>query len=221
MDDKKKGSESDGKINILAHGMSGWIGMKYAELKPNRVRRLILVAPFSSGDAWSKGNQRHVQNGKKTGDIEEEHFALSRILQGGKPQYEAKSADEGDALQRKKMSIYFADVTDLEIGEIMGKKVEKKVGDNGRAITFEAFRPMGSVLIPMEFKVEKLNKAAIGRVPTVIIAGKYGLMTSLEDCKRIQKHWGTAKLIPFSRSARMPFIEENEKFVKILDKFVN
>ena len=213
---KKKSKRK--RINIFAHGMSGWIGMKYAALKPKRVKKLVLCAPFSSGKAWSDGNNRHVKNGQSSGDIEEEHFAKSRILQNGQALYSAKNEQESDAFMRKKMSFYFADLRDSEIAQVLGDKVEKKVGQNGRTRTFKAYRPMGSVMIPSDFTLFKLNKSP---VPTLIMVGKHGVMTSVADCEAIKKHYPNSKLMVFPKSARMPFIEENTKFVKMMAKFVN
>lgn len=218
---KKLGSEDKikkGKIKIFAHGITAWIAMKFAAEYPSLISHLILCAPHSSGEAWSKGNDRHVKRGQSLQDIEEEHFAKSRILIGGKSQYEAKSDAESLALTRKGFSIYFADTRDSEIESILGPRVEKKTGDGSRVITHKAFRPMGGVLIPSDFKLFALPKV---QVPTLILVGKYGEMTSFDDCAQIQKHYPRSKMVKFMKSSRMPFIEENTKFVKILRAFLN
>lgn len=206
-----------GKINLFAHGMSCWIAMKYASKYPKSIGRMMLCAPFSSGKAWSDGNDRHVKHGQASRDVEEEHFALSRILVGGQAKYQAKSAAEGDALRRKSFTIYFADPRDSEIGFILGPKVVKKTAA-GQSQDFKVFRPMGGVLIPSDFKLFALPKVG---VTTLVVCGKHAVMTSVQDCQAIVKHYPRGKLLVFPKTARMPFIEENSRFVKAAEKFFN
>jgi HEAT repeat protein len=208
-----------GKINLFCHGMSSWIGMSFAAKYPRAIRRLVLCAPFSGGKAWSDGNTRHVKHGQSTGNLEEEHFAKSRILQGGTPQYQASGRDDSLALQRKSFTIYFADTRDSEIMTILGPRVKKGGGE-----MFKVNRPMGGCIIPSQFKVFALNKTP---VRTLIMIGtgrersKLASMTSMQDADAIRKHYPAGAVIKFSKSGRMPFIEENSKFVKTMAKFLN
>jgi pimeloyl-ACP methyl ester carboxylesterase len=205
-----------GKINLFCHGMSSWIGMSFAAKYPGAVRRLVLCAPFSSQKAYGDGYQRHIKGGQASGDIEEEHWAKSNVLQGGTAQYTASGQDDALALQRKGFSVYFADVRDSEIKTILGPRVTKKVG-NSQGEMFKAFRPVGSVMIP-PFKVTALRKVP---VRTMVMVGRFGKMTSVADCKGIVKHYPKGSLMVFPKSSRMPFIEENTKFVKAMAKFIN
>lgn len=214
----EKGTIKSDKINLFCHGMSGWIGMTFAAKFPASVRRLVLCAPYSSGDAWGKGNDRLVNTGRTQGDLEKEHFALSRILEGGTAKYSASSAQESDALRRKGFSIYFADQRDSEIGTILGPKVMKEVDGSPAGEDFEVFRPMGGVIIPSDFKLFALPKVP---VPTLVMVGKHATMTSEEDAGAIAKHYPKSSVVVFTKSSRMPFIEENSKFVKFMNKFIN
>ena len=206
----------DKPFAIMAHGLSCWIAMKYAAKYPRRVRRMILIAPTSGGKAWGEGRDRVERAGQQNNDLEMEHYAQSQVFENGAPRYQAQSDEESAALQRKGHTLYFADTRDLEIGRIYGPVVEKVVGDSmfrGPA----AFRPMGSITIP-DFSLFKEQRS---QTQTIIMMGAHTTRVSKDDCDAIAKHYRpSAKVIVFRRSNRMPFIEENEQFVKVVRKLL-
>jgi pimeloyl-ACP methyl ester carboxylesterase len=206
------------KFAILAHGISCWIAMTFADRHPKAVRRMILIAAHSGQKAAGEGIEALERRGQELGDLELEHYAQSRLYdqQSGGYRYQAQQGEESSALQRKSFTVRFADVRDLEIGRIYGPVVEKVVG-NGRYRGPKMFRPMGGCFIP-PFSLFKLNRVPI---PTLIMHGQHSIETSLDDSKAIAKHYGkNARVIPFKRSGQMPFIEENEKFVEGIRRFL-
>lgn len=201
---------------ILAHGMTCWVAMKYAEKYPGRVRKMILIAPFSGNKAWSDGRQRAERRGQETGDVEMEHHAQSQQYENGAPRYQAAAGEEQVALSRKDFTTCFADQGDLEIGRILGPMVEKQVGDNGRAQCHQAERPMGGVFIP-DFSLFQTRKVP---VQVLIMFGQHSVRTSIEDMNAIRAHYGSAVVKTFRQSSGMPFIEENEEFVDTVRRFM-
>ena len=213
----EQGKIEDRPFAMMAHGMTCWIAMKYAALHPRRVRRMILIAPVSGDKAWSDGRDRMERLGQETGDVEMEHYAQNQLYEGGAPRYQPAQGEESTALQRKGHTMYFADPRDLEIGRIYGEVVEKRVGERGIAQVPEAFRPMGSVFIP-EFSLFRLDRSP---TPTVVYHGDRSVRCSLDDAQAIARHYQpAARVVRFNRSSRMPFIEENEKFVEITRRFL-
>ncbi|MGE0710437.1 MAG: hypothetical protein AB7N76_10025 [Planctomycetota bacterium] len=199
----------DRPFAILAHGMTCWIAMRYATLHPKRVRKLLLVAPYSSGAAWEAGRDRVEALGKQTGDEEMVHFAQNQVYGGYEPQGDEDSA----ALERKELSCYFADPRDLEIGRLWGPVVTKDDGD-GKPYEVRAIaRPLGTVVIP-EFDLAKLPRV---RVPTLVVHGDRSVRTSLEDAAVVAQHFG-GKVLRLKRAARMGFYEEHDAFVKAARK---
>jgi pimeloyl-ACP methyl ester carboxylesterase len=201
---------------IMAHGLSCWIAMKYAAKYPKRVRRMILIAPTSGGKAWGEGRDRVERQGQQEGDLEMEHYAQGQVYENGAPRYQAQSDEESAALMRKGHTLYFADTRDLEIGRIYGPVVEKRVGD-GMFRGPAAFRPMGSITIP-DFSLFKEPRS---QTQTIIMLGAHSTRLSKDDCEAIAKHYRpAAKVLTFPRSSRMPFIEENERFVNTVRKLL-
>ena len=200
----------DQPFAILAHGMTGWIAMAYATKFPRKVRKLILVAPYSGGAAWSEGRDRVEARGVATGDQEMVHFAQSQLYGG----YEAQSDEDAAAIERKEFSCYFADPRDLEIGRLFGPLVTKREGEEEYE-SRQIARPLGTVVIP-EFELSEHPQA---KVATLVIHGERSIRTSLADAAAVAKHFG-GKVARFKDSARMPFYEEHDAFVKILRRFL-
>lgn len=200
----------DQPFAILAHGMTCWIAMQYAAKHPKRVRKMILIAPYSGGKAWEAGRDRVEARGRELKDQEMVHFAQSQLYEG----YEAKSDPESTALERKEFNLYFGDQRDLEIGRIFGPIVTKE--ENGEEYDIRQIaRPLGTVVIP-EFDLLKLKRV---RVPALVCHGDRSVRASLEDAGVVAKHFG-GKLLRFKKSARMPFYEEHDGFLKAARKFL-
>ena len=213
---QKEGRIKD-KFAIMAHGLTSWVAMTYASKHPRSVRRMILISPCSGGKAWGEGRDRVERKGKEIGDIEMEHYAQTELFENGQSRYTAKNEVEEEALGRKKHTLFFADVRDLEIGRIYGPIVEKPVGDRGVARIHAALRPMGSIFIP-DFSLFKLDRSP---TPTLIMTGAMSTRVSIEDCNAIAKHYQpAAKVVVYKNTDRMPFIERNEEFVRDVQKFL-
>lgn len=214
------GKIEDKPFAIMAHGLTTWIAMSYAAKHPQRVRRMILIAPTSGQKAWGDGRDRLERHGQQIRDLELEHFAQSLLYnsQTGKHNYEASGDDEQAALTRKSWTCRFFDFRDLEIGRIFGPIVEKQVGENQRSIGPKVLRPMGSVFIPDDFSLFRLDRVP---TPTLVVNGARSQWTSVDDANAIAKHYGNnGRVVTFPNSDRMPFIEENDKFVEIVQRFL-
>lgn len=189
------------KVAILGHGVSAWVAMRYASKYPRNVSSLIVVSGYSGQDAYRKGVELLERTGKQSGDIEMEHFAQSlMIMQTGKAKFEPQSRDEAIALMRKEWTLRFADQGDAILGDLQKK----------------SWKPDAQAIVPA-FELRKEPKY---EVPALIIFGKYSLFTSAGDGQNMAKHYGRkARFYLFPRSRRMPFIEENLNFVRLVKGF--
>ncbi len=72
-------------------------------------------------------------------------------------------------------------------------------------------------MIP-RFQITDLPKAS---VPTLVLHGARSLRTEFADAEFVAKHYGRAGTVrTFSRSSRMPFVEEPKKFLKVVRQFL-
>jgi pimeloyl-ACP methyl ester carboxylesterase len=197
------------KMAILACGMDSWIAMRYATKYPKHVAALIFVSPISSEAEYGHATDRIKSQGQKSGDLELEHFGLTRTVEGGsgenthdkyhKDKKLAVPEGEPEAIDRKEFTIYFADQNDSLLDQLYPV----------------SHHHPGSVLIP-PFKVSAEPKTG---VPAIVLSGKHAIYTSEGDCAQISKYYG-CPMVSFDRSADLPFIEEPEKFSKTVKEFL-
>ncbi len=201
-DELRKERKQD-QIAIMGHGISAWVGMRYATRYPKNVSHLVIVSSWTSGKAWTDGRTRVEKDGQSTKNIEQEHFAQSLLIdfQTGKPNYEAKDQAEGEALGRMWLTCYFADPRDSTI-----------------ALLYPAVRrEMGQVLVP-EFDV---GKEKGNPVPTLIIVGANprALWTDVKDAQQLKKYYPNSEVVTLPGTNRMPMLEDHEAFTKSIRGF--
>ncbi|GIW71583.1 MAG: hypothetical protein KatS3mg102_1125 [Planctomycetota bacterium] len=191
------------QIAILGHGMTAWVAMRYASRYPEHVSHLILVSTWPSGMAWGHGRQRLEDDGKRRGDVEQEHYAQTLLIDinTGTPNYQPQSQQEAEALRRMGWSCYFADRRD-GLAWLLYPGV---------------FRDMGPCIIP-EFHIAKEKTP---RVPTLIIYGSHprALWTASGDAKALAKAYPGAVVVACPASNMLPMQEDHELFVKTLKGF--
>lgn len=204
----EEGKIDDEPFAVLAHGLSSWVAMTYASRHPKKVRRQILVSPYSGMKSWLAGRERIEALGRERNDDELIHYARSELWEAGRWAYTAASPVEQRALFRKRFTLYFSDPADHEIGRLLGP------GFEGAHRLEES---TGYFLIP-NFEQSELTPAP---VPTLVMHGDKSLRTSYGDATDVARHYGRAgKVARYSKSARMPFIEESDRFMKDAKKFL-
>jgi pimeloyl-ACP methyl ester carboxylesterase len=197
------------RFAILACGMNSWIAMRYASTHPKAVSHMVLINPLSSQQAYGNATRAMEGAGKQKNDIELWHFALGRQIdtQTGQSFHEKHHQDQklpkpdGEDLSigRRAWSLFFADERDSVISLLWPVCHED----------------LGGVIIP-EFKC--FSEAKRG-VPTLVIAGKASLYSSVADCQQIAKHYGGSCLV-YANSSCMPFAEEPSRFQADIAKFL-
>jgi pimeloyl-ACP methyl ester carboxylesterase len=204
----RKAQKAD-RIAIMACGMDSWIAMRYAAKYPKNVVGLIFVAPISSDKEYGAATKRMKDIANKTGDIELEHYALTRTFntQTGESTHDEyhktknlpKPEGEDEAIHRKDFDLFFNDRMDSLLEQLYPI----------------AYNPPGSVAIP-DFSVAKEGKVG---VPVLVVSGKHSIYTSESDCALVAKQYG-AQLVSFEKSACVPFVEEPQKFNEVVKNFL-
>ncbi|MEZ0230697.1 MAG: HEAT repeat domain-containing protein [Planctomycetota bacterium] len=203
-------------LAIMGHGITCWVAIRYANKYPKSVSRLVLLSSYASNKAFSRDRKMMEDEGKKSGDQELEHYAMSLEYMQNGPRYQAKNEEEGSALERKCFTTYFGNWQDLEIGRIYGPQVTKKVSETQAARVAQVIRPMGGCFVP-DFDLGR--EPTIGQ-PTLIVGGERAFFGTPEDCAEIAKHCEKPN-VQVIKGARMPMIEENALFVKAMQKHLH
>lgn len=203
-------------LAVMGHGITAWVAIRYANKYPKSVSRLVLLSTYASDKAFSRDLKAMEDEGKKTGDQELEHYAMSLQNVNGAPRYQAQNEDEGLALTRKGWTTYFGNWQDLEIGRIFGPIVQKKINATQAARVPAVVRLPGECFVPPF----DLNKEPQIAQPTLIVGGERAFFGNPDDCAEIAKHCDRAN-VQMIKGARMPMIEENAKFVAAMQKHLH
>lgn len=200
------------RIAILGDGMSAWVAVKYAVKYPQHVSHLVLVSTWSGQMAFGKGRDRLEQVGRDLGDVEQEHYAQSLLIEAdasgqAAPRYTPRDQDDALALFRMAWTVNFFDRRD----------------GTAHIMFDDYFRDMGGCIVP-PFEVGKEVgsreiKARLKNIPTLIIYGKQAIWTDTNDQRMLQKYFPTSMRVECPHSNLMPMIEDYDVFVKSLEKF--
>jgi pimeloyl-ACP methyl ester carboxylesterase len=202
-EDLRKGTGQE-RFALLACGLNSWIAMRYASLYPNSVSHLVLIGPMSSNKAFGDATDRMIKQGQSKNDIELWHLGLTRTMdsQTGEVTHDkfhkekklAQPEGELPSIDRREWSLFFKDDRDMLASMLYGIKDDKNVA--GFAIP--------------DFDCKKEPKR---NIPTIVIVGANFLLSSVQDCQAIAKHYGGACYV-YPNSSAMPFAEESATFNK-------
>ena len=208
-EDLRKATKQE-RFAIMACGMNSWIAMNYVRLYPNSVSHLVFICPISSNRAYGDATKAMEAQGKARNDIELWHFALTRSFnpQTGEDSHERFHKEkklpvppgEDGGIDRRSWSMFFRDERDSLISVLYPIKDQS----------------MGGVAIPDYSCFKEKPKSPI---PTLVIAGKACLYSSVDDCQQIAKHYGGTCLV-YENSSAMPFAEESPRFNTDMARFL-
>jgi pimeloyl-ACP methyl ester carboxylesterase len=192
--EEKRKKENVEKTALLTHGWTSWVAAKYAEKYPDKISGLILLEPYASDDTYGE----HIDAAKRSGDPDAEFWAKVSS-------YEIKIANqlEGEKYAWYVYNAWIQDQSDIEIALL--EKIWQIDGASSIAIPEFDIRGENTSNIPvlMFFSEEKNH------------------LTGFGDIKRLQKNYPKNIVVKLRKSARLPFMEEPDKFEEALRMFVD
>jgi len=185
------------KMILLASGFTTWIAAKYAQKYPDRVSGLIFIETYASNDTFRK----RIDEAKRSGDPDAEFWAKVSS-------YEIKigSRYEGEvyAYYRDNAALAPGNRSDMEIGILRRVWADP----NGTSIAIPEFDIRGE---------------ETSRIPVLMYFAKKGNeLTGEDDMNRLKRYYPQHVIQPGgSKFARLPFMEDPEKFEKALRVFID
>jgi proline iminopeptidase len=189
-----------GRVTLLGHSFGGAIALTYALKYPERVKRLILVSTSGMIESPSEVEKRLV---KALTPKELAAFNATEGIRGsGSPcdgvrhRYRVLypkyffKSPDARSIDRGAYSVYF---------DMLARKLLVAGSSGG----FDARDRLGSI-----------------KAPTLVIGGRYDLVTPLNHSGELTKGLPQAKLVVLERSGHFPFMEENYLFTEWVRKFI-
>lgn len=184
------------KFVLVGHSYGGVLGQEYALRYQDRLAGLVLMTTLCAWDYWDTV----VANARARGTPEQ--IAAAEGMRDHVPDAEAFTK-QGDAV----IPLYF-------------KRYDPKIGDKIKregTPSYQAYN-RGFVECMRDWSVaDRLHEI---KVPTLILAGADDWITPVSQAQRIHKGIKGSKLVVFEESGHFPFIEERERYLKVLGDWI-
>ncbi len=176
---------------LLAHGASGWIAMRYAQLHPQRCAALLLIDTALDRDAYAAALRRGADRGTPG-----ERYVARTLLHENREPFDAGTFDR---LQAVSLEGAFRDAADLEIGDLFAR----------------ARDPQGFATVPpLRFEGRMRIEA-----PALFLYSAGSPFSGHGDAERIGRHFPASLVAPILEATGLPFLEENHEFFRIVEGF--
>lgn len=203
------------KLRILGHSYGGIVAESYALAYPEKVERLILCNTFHSAEGW----QDNIDN-------------CNRILQQSYPDIWTKLMDLRTRMKsntKEWRNTYDSCVGNLYWYDVTKKKKYQETYQKIRSVEDEFSEIVYYAIIGSDpdFQVngtmqgldlrEALKKL---RIPTLVLSGRADRIATAKQAMEIHEAIPQSTLHIFDTSGHLPFVEENEEFIKTVMPFL-
>ena len=185
---------------VLGHSFGGFVALQLALDHPDALRRLVCSCTVPSA-GWLEGIQERI-------DQLEPPELRERVRWGW--DNEGGSDEQFLAALEAQLPFHFADPEDSAIAEYL----RRSAGGVPRPGAAEHFAATGFDGFDLE---ERLGDI---RIPTLVLAGRHDRTCPPEASELLAERIPDAELAVLERSAHMPFVEETERYLDAVRRFV-
>ncbi len=183
------------QIDLLGHSWGGYLVMAYGARHPEHIRHLIIAD--SAAPKWS--DTIFLFKDVFPDGVEREDAARFASQMGD------KRADEASLKEYFSMLFYSPEKRDAALAQM------SEVSEN-REINQTINRDIQKFDLNPEIQKFKF--------PTLVITGRYDMNVAAVCAYRIHKQISGSEFVVFDKSGHMPFYEEPDKFVQVVDGFL-
>ena len=186
------------RINLMGNSFGGMWSLIYATRYPHNLDKLILIDTAASWDTWKEAQQIALEKGTAG-----QKKVFSKVFDG-----EIRTDEEFSEWWATMISLYFHEY-DTEVG---GNMVARTKGSP--LLAAYMFRNV----IP-DYDVRK--DLWLIRSPTLVLVGKHDWITPVSQSEELNRMIRNSRLVVFEKSGHMPFIEETQKFLRVVGGFLD
>ncbi|MED5019135.1 alpha/beta hydrolase [Paenibacillus chibensis] len=186
-----------GRIHLMGHSFGGMVAQVYATRYPESLNKLVLLCTAPSREFYPAALEFAAKSAS------EEQLKVIPELFEGRIRDEAHLTEWWDLC----FPLYFHHKDE----QIMRETGNRPIGALDVAnYTFKHFIP--------EYDVRPLLPSC--HVPTLIIGARYDWVTPLSQAAEMNRLLPNSELYVFEHSGHMPFIEEQDDFIKVTSHFL-
>jgi proline iminopeptidase len=195
---------------IIGHSYGGMVAQAYALKYPGSVSKIVLSNSLYSGEMWQGNNDNC--NYELRNQFPEIWEKLIKLREAGfhssSPEHQNAYALPGGLLYYYDASNALKSTTDSLI--INNDVYYTLVGHDGDFI-------IGGDVAKLDFRTQLKNIEA----PMLIIEGRYDRVAIPRFSIKFKEYAPQAEFVMFEKSGHNPYLEEREKYFRLLDKFLS
>jgi proline iminopeptidase len=197
------------KWSVLGHSYGGMVAQAYAIQYSASVDKLILADTFYDGEMWQENDDN--SNYEFRNQCPEKWEELMKIREAG---YLSSSPEHIRAYKIPSGLLYYynPDNASKMRSDSLSLNTDvyyQIVGADGDFI-------IGGDIGKLDFRRDLKNL----RMPILIVAGRYDRISDPRFAVKYKIYAPQAEFVMFEKSGHNPYLEEHEKFFKILNKFL-
>jgi proline iminopeptidase len=184
-----------GTLDLLGHSWGGYLVMAYAARHPDRVAHLLIVD--SASPKWTDTD-----------------FIFKYVFPEGIERQGALDFFDGlgdSTASRASLDEYLA---------MLFVSAEKRDDFLSRRSTYVYTRSVNEVLNADLGKLDMWPVLPSFHMPTLVATGRYDMNVAPSTAWRIHKAIPDSRWVVFEKSGHLPYFEEPEKFVQVVNEFV-
>lgn len=199
------------KISLVGHSYGTVVAQAYAVAFPENVNKMVLINGFHSGEMWQDNCNNYNYLQKKY--FPEKWIKIDSLRSLGYVSSDKEFQKIYGSFPSK--HIYYHNMSlkqRVPKTSFRGWSLDVYYAIIGRDADFY----VGGDMIDTDFRKE-LKKMDF---PTLIIAGRYDGVSTPQYATQYKKFMPQATFVMFENSSHNPYLEEPEKFYKLLDDFL-
>ncbi|MGA7722487.1 MAG: alpha/beta fold hydrolase [Ignavibacteriaceae bacterium] len=196
------------KWTVLGHSYGGMVAQAYALKFPNSINKLILSDTFYSGEMWQENNDN--SNSEIKNQYPEVWSKLEKLRNEG---FNSSAQEHQAAYSVPAGLMYFYDASNAD-------KMTSDTGFNPQVyytiVGYDGDFIIGGDVAKLDFRTKLKNLS----MPVLIIEGRFDRVAVPGFSIKYKEYAPQAKFVMFEKSGHNPYVEEKEKYFKLLNDFI-
>jgi len=196
------------KWSVLGHSYGGMVAQAYALEYPGSVDKLILSNTFYSGEMWQENDDN--SNNEIKNQYPEVWANIEKLRNEG---YNSSAPEHQAAYSVPSGLLYFYDAS-------TAGKMKNDTGYDSRVyyaiVGYDGDFIIGGDIAKLDFRTKLKNLT----MPLLIIEGRFDRVAVPRYSIKYKDYAPKAKFVMFEKSGHNPYVEEKDKYFKLLNEFL-
>jgi proline iminopeptidase len=198
------------KWSVLGHSYGGMVAQAYAIQHPNSVDKLILSDTFYDGEMWQENDDN--SNYEFRNQEPEQWQKVMKLREEG---FRSSSPEHIKAYKIPSGLLYFYNPENAK--KMRSDSLSWNTDVYYQIVGVDGDFIIGGDIGPLDFRRDLKNL----KMPILVLAGRYDRISDPRFAVKYKVYAPQAEFVMFEKSGHNPYVEENEKYFKVLKEFLN